>query len=101
MGPSHLGLPRRSRGGKMMNGRLAVILTFFTWVIAFLVAQNTRAVVVASDDANDPAYANGWYATNDGTGQPATNGGFGFQPWEVAEDTGVPGLMFLDSGSDR
>jgi len=85
----------------MTNGRVAAIFTLLIWTITFPVGKCIGATVVASDDANDPAYANGWYATGDGTGQPATNGGFGFQPWEVAEDTGQPGLMFLDTSSDR
>ncbi len=84
-----------------MNGPAVNFLLSLVCVIGSQAGVSFGSTLVASDDASDPAYAGGWYASGDGSGQSASNGGFGFEPWEVAEDEGEVGLQFLDTSSDR
>jgi hypothetical protein len=49
----------------------------------FLGSRLASAIVIASDNASDPAYADGWSAGD--------NGGFGFEPW-----TGSGPIMEID-----
>jgi hypothetical protein len=57
------------------------------------VAHSAVAVTIATDDASQPAYSDGW--------QPGDNGGSGFGPWQL-DYSGVPtGLFYNPQFIDR
>lgn len=82
---------------------------YLSWLLAvvgvtIVAGQNAYGVVVASDNASDPAYADGWTADD--------NGGSGFGPWtgsanvmeidvtpaESDNDLGTPAFRFGNTG---
>ena len=55
-------------------------------LLACLLTSSTALTAsAANDNADNPAYADGW---NDDTNPPADNGGNGFNPWFNLENTG-------------
>src|SRR5215210_243603 len=68
-------------------------LFFTTIVVASFLPRSAFAIVVASDDAAQPAYAGGW--------QSADNGGTGFGPWVLAFSGNRNDLLYNPQFIDR
>jgi len=70
-----------------LSARQRAALSLFTNLAVGLLATGLSAfsAFAASDNADNPPYADGW---NDNTNPPADNGGSGFQPWINLENTG-------------
>lgn len=73
-----------------------MMLKHSTWLaatalIAIIADRDAYGVVIASDNASDPAYAGGWIPTDDG--------GTGFGPWEGSGPYGPIYVMEIDEGT--
>lgn len=68
----------------LYRGALAV-------TVALLFSQQTSAQIIASDNASDPAYAEGWFV--------GTDGGAGFSEWLGSGSYGTESIMEIDVDS--
>jgi PEP-CTERM motif len=70
-----------------------MMLRYSVWILAAglvaIAGRNACGAVIASDNASDPAYADGW--TN------GDNGGTGFGPWSGVGSYGPEPVMEIDS----